>query len=41
MENTDIYNIPDYILLSNPRKKRGGGVGVYVSNRLRFKKEII
>ena len=39
MENTDIYNIPDYILLSNPRtNKRGGGVGMYVSNSLRFKK---
>ena len=22
MENTDIYNIPDYILLSNPRTKK-------------------
>ena len=38
MENIDIYNIPDYILLSNPREKRGGGVGMNVSNRLRFKK---
>ena len=34
-DNSDIYNLPDYTLLSRPRTgKRGGGVGLYVGERL-------
>ena len=31
-DNSDIFNIPDYTLLSIPRTdKRGGGVGLYLT----------
>ena len=37
-DNSDIFNIPDYTLLSRPRTdKRGGGVGLYVSDKTSFK----
>ena len=37
-DNSDIFNLPDYTLLSRPRTdKRGGGVGLYVSDKTSFK----
>ena len=37
-DNSDIYNLPDYTLLSRPRTdKRGGGVGLYVTDKTSFK----
>ena len=37
-DNSDIFNIPDYTLLSKPRTgKRGGGVGLYVTDKTSFK----
>jgi len=34
-DNEKYYNIPNYCLVSCPRiKKRGGGVGLYISNKL-------
>ena len=37
-DNSDIYNLPDYTLLSRPRTdKRGGGVGLYVTDKISFK----
>ena len=37
-DNSDIYNIPDYTLLSRPRTdKRGVGVGLYVTDKTSFK----
>ena len=38
IDNSDIYNLPDYTLLSRPRTdKRGGGVGLYVTDKTSFK----
>ena len=38
VESTDSYNMTDYTFLSKPRmEKRGGGVGMYIANRLKFK----
>ena len=38
MESIDSYNMTDYTFLSKPRmEKRGGGVGMYIANRLKFK----
>ena len=37
-DNSDIYNLPDYTLLSRPRTgKRGGVVGLYVTDKTSFK----
>ena len=37
-DNSDIFNLPDYTLLSRPRAdKRGGGVGLYVTDKTSFK----
>ena len=37
-DNSDIFNIPDYTLLSRPiTYQRGGGVGVYVTDKSSFK----
>ena len=37
-DTSDIFNIPDYTLLSKPRTgKRGGGVGLYVTDKTSFK----
>ena len=37
-DNSDIFNLPDYTLLSRPiTDKRGGGVGLYVSDKTSFK----
>ena len=37
-ESIDNYNMTDYTFLSKPRmEKRGGGVGMYIANRLTFK----
>ena len=37
-DNSDIFNLPDYTLLSRPRAdKRGGGVGFYVTDKTSFK----
>ena len=41
MENIDVYDVTDYTLLSRPRTdKRGGGVGMFIANRLNFKKRL-
>ena len=41
MENIDVYDVTHYTLLSRPRTdKRGGGVGMFIANRLNFKKKI-
>ena len=38
VESIDSYNMTDYTFLSKPRmEKRGGGVGMYIANRLKFK----
>ena len=38
MESTDVYNMTGYTLISKPiTNKRGGGVGMFVSNGLNFK----
>ena len=37
-DNTDIFNLPDYTLMSRPRAdKRGGGVGLYITDKTSFK----
>ena len=37
-DNSDIFNLPDYTLLSRPRAdKRGGSVGLYVTDKTNFK----
>ena len=37
-EETNIYNMSGYTLLSKTRShKRGGGVGLYISDRLNYK----
>ena len=37
VESIDSYNMTDYTFLSKPRmEKRGGGVGMYIANRLKF-----
>ena len=37
-DNTDILNLPDYTLMSRPRAdKRGGGVGLYITDKTSFK----
>ena len=37
-DNTDIFNLTDYTLMSRPRTdKRGGGVGLYITDKTSFK----
>ena len=37
-DNTDMFNLPDYTLMSRPRvDKRGGGVGLYITDKTSFK----